>query len=187
MADFMTTDYSNNTGGNYEALPTGNYEMIINKAQETATKNGAESLQVDLVVRNDLDKVPDLAATNAKYHNRHVFNDNWKRKATKQYDMDGLQYILDAVGVPEGTRIGSMDDFFKLITHKAVKVYIKKEDNEYNGKTTEVNRVAPWNYSKSDFPEVQHTFKEAEATATTSDPFAGSGQAVDVSDNDLPF
>lgn len=186
MADFMTTDYSNNTGG-FDPIPTGNYEMIINKVQETATKNGAESLQVDLIVRNDLDKVPELAQTNAKYHNRHVFNDNWKRKATKQYDMDGLQYILDAVGVPEGTRIASMDDFFKLITHKPVKVYVQKEDNEYQGKTTEVNRVAPWNYSKSDFPEVQHVFKENDTAKNSTDPFASGDQSIDISESDLPF
>lgn len=175
----MTTDYSTNTGG-FEPIPTGNYEMVINKAQEVATKNGAESLQIDLIVRNDLDKVPELAETNAKYHNRHVFNDNWKRKATNKYEIDSFQYILDAVGVPEGTRIASIEDFFKLITHKPVKVYVKKEDNEYQGRTTQVNRVAPWNYAKTDFPEVQHTFKEKNSNNSSADD-------ISVSDEDIPF
>jgi len=45
MADFMNTDYSNNTGGDFDAVPAGNYEMIINNAKEDATKNGAETFQ----------------------------------------------------------------------------------------------------------------------------------------------
>ena len=81
---FLTANYSNNQENSFEAIPTGTYEVLINKAQEQATKNGAESLQLDLLIRNDLDKVPTLAETNAKYHNRHVFMDNWKRKNTNQ-------------------------------------------------------------------------------------------------------
>nr|WP_252892705.1 DUF669 domain-containing protein [Lentilactobacillus otakiensis] len=52
---FIKTDYSNNKHLDFSALPKGNYEMIIKSAQERATENGAESLQLDLVVRNDLD------------------------------------------------------------------------------------------------------------------------------------
>lgn len=198
MADFLTTDYSNNTSGNYDPLPTGTYEMIINNAQETATNNGAESLQIDLLVRNDLDKVPSLAETNAKYHNRHVFMDNWKRKDTNQYDLEGFQYILQAAKVPEGTPLKTVEDFMNLIKGAGVKVFVKKEDNEYNGKTTEVNRVAPWNFSVTDFPEVQHTYKDgskptsksapaATPAGNTADPFANSGQSIDINDDDLPF
>lgn len=182
---FLQADYKNNEGSNYDALPTGNYEMIINKAQETVTKNGAESLQIDLIVRNDLDGVPALAETNKKYHNRHVFNDNWKRKATGQYDMQGFQYILEAVGIPEGTQIASVDDFIRILTDKPVKVYVKKENNEYNGNVTEVNRVAPWNYSKTDFPQVSHISKDKKQ----SDPFPTdySGMTDQEIEDNLPF
>ncbi|GAX04580.1 hypothetical protein IWT140_02222 [Secundilactobacillus pentosiphilus] len=197
MADFMKTDYSNNSGNSYEPLPTGTYEMIINNAKENATQSGAETLQIDLLVRNDLDKVPELAETNAKYHNRHVFMDNWKRHATNQYDLDGFQYILQAVKVPEGTPLKSIDDFIKLITGAAVSVYVKKEDNTYKGETTKVNRVAPWNFSETKFPDVQHEYKKsskpaAKQTASSgkdnqADPFANNGDSVDISDDDLPF
>jgi len=198
MADFMNTDYSNNTGGDYEALPAGNYEMIINNAKEDATKNGAETLQIDLLVRNDLDKVPDLAETNAKFHNRHIFVDNWKRKATNQYDLDGFQYILQAAGVPENTPLHTVDDFIKLISGAAVRVFVKQEENTYNGTTTTVNRVAPWNFEVTQFPQVQHTYKDKQNAPTagspapspatnTSDPFANTGDSVDIDDSDLPF
>ena len=197
MADFMNTDYSNNTGGDFDAVPAGNYEMIINNAKEDATKNGAETLQIDLLVRNDLDKVPDLAETNAKYHNRHIFVDNWKRKATNQYDLDGFQYILQAAGVPENTPLHTVDDFIKLITGTAVRVFVKQEENTYNGTTTTVNRVAPWNFEVTQFPQVQHSFKDKKSSPTagkptppatnTSDPFANSGDTINVPDDDLPF
>lgn len=197
MADFMNTDYSNNTGNNYDPLPTGNYEMIINNARETATKNGAESLQIDLLVRNDLDKVPALAKTNAKFHNRHVFMDNWKRKTTNQYDIEGFQYILQAAKVPEGTPLHTIDDFIKLITGVPVLVYVKQEENTYKDQTSMVNRVAPWNFSETNFPEVQHQYKDgskATAKKTTNnrasapDPFGGNTtDSIEISDDDVPF
>ena len=108
---FLTTNYSDNkqaTG--FAPLPTGEYEMLIVNAQEKATPSGAESLQIDLVVRNDLNGVPSLTETNAKHNNRIVFNDNWKRKATGMYDTQGFQYILEAAQVPEGTPINSVMD-----------------------------------------------------------------------------
>lgn len=197
MADFMNTDYSNNTGGNYDAVPAGNYEMIINNASESATKKGAEELQIDLLVRNDLDKVSDLAETNAKYHNRHIFVDNWKRKATNQYDLDGFQYILQAAGVPEGTPLHTVDDFIKLITGVPVRVFVKQEENTYNGTTNTVNRVAPWNFETTKFPQVQHAFKDKKNApirqTTTSpannaeEPFANNSNSPEISDDDLPF
>lgn len=179
---FLTTDYSNvqeNTG--FEPLPTGNYEMIIADASEDATPSGAETLQITLVVRNDLDGVAGMEETNKKFKNRRIFNDNWKRKATHQYDMDGFQSILKAVGVPEGTSVNSVDQFIDLLIGKPVKVYVKQEENTYNGETKMVNRVAPWNYSETDFPSVQHTGKEERKETPVNQP------DVFISDADLPF
>lgn len=183
---FLTTNYSDNkqsTG--FTALPTGEYEMLIVNAQEKATPSGAESLQIDLVVRNDLNGVPSLLETNAKHNNRLVFNDNWKRKATGMYDSQGFQYILEAAQVPEGTPINSVMDFICLLIGKPVRVYVKQEENTYNGTTTTVNRIAPWNYKKTEFPAVQHVLKKKETPASTNaaDPFAGRP----VLDSEMPF
>lgn len=159
---FLTTDYSNINSGGYEPLPTGEYEMIIANAKEDATPSGAETLRIDLIVRNDLTNVPSLAATNGKYANRHVFMDNWKRKATHQYDLEGFMHILKAVGVPEGTAINSVDEFISLIVRKPVNVYVKKEIDSY--KTTDPNNpeyrnsVAPWNFNTTKFKDVNHQF-----------------------------
>lgn len=192
---FLTTNYENNQSNTYGALPQGEYEMVINKAYEDATPNGAENFTIDLIVRNDLEKVPALAETNGKYANRHVFNQNWKRKATNQYDLESFQYILEAVGVPEGTQIASIDDFAKILVGKPVKVYVKKEVDEYN--TTDPdnpeyrNQVAPWNYSKSDYPNIQHQFKDDDKnnqqTTKEDNPFSNVSSGSDISNDDLPF
>lgn len=176
---FMTTDYSNNNDSQYTPLPTGEYEMVIKHAGETATKNGAESLQFDLVVRNDLDGA--LPDTNGKYHNRHLFVDNWKRKATNQYDMDGLQYYLQATKVPEGTAINSVDDFCRAMELKPVRVYVKVTEEEYNGETTKRNRVAPWNVSETQFPNVAHQWKDS------TDMNASKPLTDEEIGNNLPF
>lgn len=122
---FITADYSKNQENDFSPLPEGEYEMVITQAGEIATKRGSESLQLRLTVRNDLDAAE--PKTNGKYHNRVVFFDNWKRKATNQYDMDGLQYVLEATKIPEGTPLNSVDDFCKAIYHKPVRVYVKVE------------------------------------------------------------
>jgi len=189
---FLTANYENNQDNNYGALPTGEYEMVINKAYEDATPSGAENFQIDLIVRNDLKNVPALAETNGKYANRHVFNANWKRKATNQYDLESFQYILEAVGVPEGTQISSIDDFADLLTGKPVRVYVKKEIDDYNTTDSDNpkyrNQVAPWNYNQTKFPQVQHQFKGEE---DNENPFKNVddnlNQTDEINNDDVPF
>lgn len=189
---FLTTDYSKVESTGYDVLPTGEYEMIIANAKEDATPSGAETLQIDLIVRNDVTNVPSLSATNGKYANRHVFMDNWKRKATKQYDLDGFMHILQAAGVPEGTSINSVQDFINLISRKPVSVYVKKEVDTY--KTTDKqnpiykNSVAPWNFNTTKFREVNHQF--ANKNSSQSQPQQQSTPQQEVPgqfEDNLPF
>jgi Protein of unknown function (DUF669). len=98
--------------------------------------------------------------------------------------MQGFQYILDACKIPEGTDIPNVQAFMATIEGKAVSVYVTEEDNEYNGKTTKVNRVAPWNIRNTKFPDVQHKFKDSKTSG--SDPYANS-KAPEITDEDLPF
>lgn len=188
---FLTTDYSKVESVGYEALPTGEYEMIIASAKENATPNGAETLQIDLIVRNDVTNVPSLMATNGKYANRHVFMDNWKRKATHQYDLNGFMHILKSVGVPEGTSINSVDEFMELINRKPVNVYVKKEVDDY--KTTDrdnpiyKNSVAPWNFSTTKFKDVNHQFNKGDNDQQQPTQQANNQPIVDDSDDSLPF
>lgn len=185
---FLKTDYSNVESTNYDALPTGEYEMIIANAKEDASPSGAETLQLDLIVRNDVKNVPTLAETNGKYANRHIFMDNWKRKKTLQYDLEGFMYILKAVGVPEGTAINSVDDFIKLITRRPVRVYVKKEIDDYKTQDPSdpvyKNSVAPWNFNATKFKEVNHQFDGGQ---TNSQPQTQQAAPVQMDEDDYPF
>ncbi|RJZ60101.1 hypothetical protein DYZ63_01183 [Listeria monocytogenes] len=51
----------------------GVYEVIINHATEDATPSGAEYINVDLIIRNDI---------NQKFKNAHIFHSIWKAKKT---------------------------------------------------------------------------------------------------------
>lgn len=182
---FLTTNYSNLNDNTYGPLPKGDYEMVIRSAEMKATKNGKENLNIALVVRNDLEKVPALANTNGKYANRYVFDQHWKRNTPEGYvlNTDNLLYILQAVGVPEGTPIDSVEELIAAIEMKPVKVYVDVEFDTYNNQDR--NTVAPWNYKKTDFPQMNHEWK---AKVKTTGPFSDfEGESVDIKEDDLPF
>lgn len=172
----------------YGPLPEGDYEFIIKNVAENATNSGAESIQFNLVVRNDLDQA--LPETNGKYHNRNLWVNEWKRRATNQYEVNNLMYFMQAAGIQEGTPINTMEDFSNIMSGKPVRIHIKVEDNTYNGKTTQVNRPAPWDWQQTKFPQVNHQWKKEEpqhqaaGMQATPNPFSGTEQPTN---NKLPF
>ncbi|MEJ6401008.1 DUF669 domain-containing protein [Nicoliella lavandulae] len=183
----------------FSPLPTGNYEVIVKSVGENTTRNGRKSMQLELVIRNDLDNVPGLAETNAKYHNRHVFLDLWTDKSDNQsYNVKDIQSLLYQAGFNQ-PELDFPLDFINFMTKKPLKAFIKKEKNDFNGKVTERNRVAPYNVTKTDFPNVQHQWSDVHASESQSTPdfkvnfndsnstdsFNGEQQAI--SDDDLPF
>ena len=183
----FTTNYSNNDNQNTnEPLPKGTYECVINTVQESATPSGAESIHFDLIVRNDLDQA--LPNTNSKQHNRHLFLDEWRRKATNQYDMKHINMFMEAAGIPNGTSINSFENFCQMMEGKPVRLDVNVINDNYNGINNKKNDVAPWGWHKTQFPQVQHQWKNSKM-APQSDPF--SSQATDlnykVEDTDLPF
>lgn len=187
------TNYEEVQETDYSPLPTAEYEMIIQDVKEKSTPNGKESLNISLVVRNDLKQVPVLAQSNGKYADRWVFADEWKRDIGGRYiyKMDNFMHYLAAVGIPEGTEIKDMEHLFELLRGKLVNVYVKKEDNTYNGETKEINTVAPWGFKQTKYPQVNHEWKEKKQAAGNSNaednPFANSKGPVDIQDEDLPF
>lgn len=173
----FTTDYSNTTSNRNEPLPEGDYEFVVNSVQENATKNGAEAVQFDLIVRNDLDQaMPD---TNGKYHNRHLWVNEWKRRKTNQYDFKNFQYFMKAAGIPEGTPIDTIEEFFKMMDGKPVRLHIRITENDYNGKKTKVNRPAPWDWQPTQFPQVNHQWKKKPANNNNGE--------IEVKADNLPF
>ena len=184
-------DYSNVKKSSFGPLPTGNYECVIQSTSEKTTPNGKEAFNVKLVVRNDLSKVQGLEETNGKYANRILFDDHWKRDIDGRYiyHMENLMYVLKAARVPEGTEISSIDDLHEILRGKPVKVYTKVEHSDYSGE--DENTIAPWGYSESDYPNVQHQFKKDENKGqSTENPFQGTDDNLNpttVTEEDLPF
>lgn len=184
----FTTDYSNLESNEFTPLPEGEYEVIIKSVGERATQNGKEETQLQLAVRNDLKQVPELKETNAKYANRIIFVDEWKRTIDGEYKykMDNFMHYLNGVGVPEGTAIESLEQLFSMFRGKPVRVYVKQEENEYKGEKQIVNRVAPWNFKNTKFPQVNHEWKEKDK-AQSDNKFANANGPIDITDDDLPF
>lgn len=186
------TSYSEVQDNDYSPLPTAEYEMVIADVKEKATPNLKESLNISLIVRNDLKQVPALSETNGKYADRWVFADEWKRDIDGRYiyKMDNFMHYLAAVGVPEGTEIRDMEHLFELLRGKPVNVYVKKENNTYNGETKEINTVAPWGFKKTNYPNLNHQFKDKQAGGSNqaeNNPYANDSAPVDISSDDLPF
>jgi len=181
---FFTTNYSNvnNNQGNYEPIPAGDYEMLIASASEEVAKTGTQSIVFKMVVRNDLDQA--LPTTNGKYHNRVVWVRTWKSKDTGKYNEDVFQHIMWAIGVPEGTKISSLEQFFNAVWNKPVKAQVYIKESEYQGKKSKRNDVNIFELKHTEFIKVAHTNKNGQVV-NQGQP--RQQQAPDISNNDLPF
>ena len=186
----FTTNYNEVEETEYKALPTGEYEVIILEVKERETLNGKVGMNFDLVVRNDLKEVPSLKETNGKFANRRVFSTEWKRNkdGAYKYELNNFMHYLAAVNVPEGTEIKDLNHLVSLLQNKPVRVYIKEEENTYQGNTEMVNTIAPWGFKKTEFANVNHQSKDESQSNTSDNPWGANNSApVDVQDDDLPF
>lgn len=151
-------------------IQDGTYETVITKFEENATKSGTEYVDVQLTIRNDIDQ---------KNKNSKIFHKIWKAKATGKYDMRFFNTIGAAAQLQQGKAYKSIEELFADFLGKVVRVSVKNETSEYNGKTYENLNVKRWENTK--FPELNHKFK----TEDGSNPFAGGG--ANIEDDDLPF
>lgn len=150
-------------------IQNGTYETVITKFEENATQGGTEYVDCRLTVRNDIDQ---------KYKNNIVFHRIWKTKATGQYNIKFFNTIGAAAQLQQGKQYSSLEELLKDFLGKPVRVTVKNETSENNGKTYENLNVKRW--EKTKFPELAHKFK----TEDGSNPFA-NGQ-IDISD-EMPF
>lgn len=183
MSDFnFTTDYSD-IKSDSKVLPEGTYECVIGSVSEQASPHGSEKIHFDLIVRNDLDQA--MPETNGKHHNQHIWLDEWKSKDTHHYNQGNIMTYMQAVGIPEGVQITSPENFFDLMYHKPVRVTIRVDKNEYQGKVYEKNAAWPNQWDKTQFPQVAHQWKKSNSN---NDPFNKNKTTnVDVPAEELPF
>lgn len=142
--------------------PEGNYECMIVKAEERATKNGKFGLNISMVIRNDVQQA---------YQNGYIFHTLWKRReptaADRQVNGYGFGQVMalgKAAQLPDGKDYPNLEAFLADLVGKPVLVTLKHED--YNGQKQE--RVSYLNPTK--YPEVNHVMK------TTASPCAYAAQ-----------
>lgn len=169
MADF-NLNFENVYEGNGGKVEDGWYEVIVNRCNEDATPSGAEYTEFDLIVRNDLDQPS---------KNQHIFEKNFKAKATGKYNMTIFNTIGKACQLQNGKSYGGFDELLNDFVAKPALVFVKNETSDYNGKTYENLNVKMWNQTK--FPNVQHQFKGK------SEGGASLDSKPQINENDLPF
>jgi hypothetical protein len=158
-------------------IPDGDYEVLITRVAENVTQGGAEYTEFNLVIRNDIEQ---------PNKNNHIFHKVWKAKATGEYSSKSFNVIGKAAKLPNGKVYSSLDDLFKDFEGRPVRVRIKNETSEYNGKTYENVNVKIWGETKIDGP-VRHVHKDKAARDAANDAFSNPYGQIDISDDDLPF
>lgn len=144
----------------FAAIEDGTYEVYVAQAEQSATQNGTDFLDIRLKIRDDFQQ---------KFRNNLIFDRIYVNKSTLEYPIWVLQMYCKAAKVPENTDIQTIEQFLDLIKGKSMKVTVKNETSEWNGKTYENLRV-----KKREQSELAPYSAKAEKTP-------------EVSDLDLPF
>ena len=144
----------------FAAIEDGTYEVYVAQAEQSATQNGTDFLDIRLKIRDDFQQ---------KFRNNLIFDKIYVNKRTVEYPIWVLQMYCKAAKVPENTDIQTIEQFLDLIKGKSMKVTVKNETSEWNGKTYENLRV-----KKREQSELAPYSAKAEKTP-------------EVSDLDLPF
>lgn len=145
-------------------IKDGEYEVVVNRASEGATPGGAEYIEFDLIIRNDIQQA---------HQNMHIFHKIWKEKATGKYNMKTFNTVGKACNLQGGKQYKSLQELLDDFYRKTAIVNVKNETSEYAGKTYENINVKFWKESK--FGTLNHQFKES------------ANNAGGVPQNQLPF
>jgi len=151
----------------FGTVADGDYEVVVFNAHEDATKGGAEFINFDLIIRNDV---------NQQYKNSHLFHRVWKSKENGKYNKGMVMALAKAFGLPDGKDYRSFEDFLNDFATRVAKVRVKNEKSEYNGKEYENTNIKK--FGTSEYPSLQHRFKDAAESPTST---------IDIQDDDLPF
>lgn len=132
-----------------DVLPTGDYEVVVTQAEEITTKKGSNAIQLTLLVRDDIKSFEPLGGPNSGYEGIAVPLAIWKRRNTGRYNAKDILHLVNALKIPRGTSIDTVDELCRIVIGQTMKVYVKKELDPYwtqrNGFDTYQNTLAPWN------------------------------------------
>lgn len=132
----------------FAKVTDGTYEVLIDKAVQNASRGGTDFLDIQLRIRKDFQQ---------EFQNNIIFHKIWINKETKKYPAGMVQNLAKQAGIPDGTKFNSLDDYLNMLVGKPLKVTVKNETSEYNGKTYEnlnVKRIEKSELSGMQAPEV---------------------------------
>lgn len=156
----------------YDLIPDGSYECIVDKAEiKTGKSSGKTYISVELTIRNDVEqqgkgrKVFDVIA-----HDKESPNDFDHTKVA--------QIVATQIHEPGyTTKFGSWDEFVQFINK--VRVLVKVGHRDAEGEFPAKNTVARGGYLESKVPL---------KTVPPSDKPSGENlDKIDIDDKDLPF
>lgn len=162
----FTADFSQAT--EFTPVKDGNYEVIVKAAYEDATKGGAEYINIDLVVRNDIEQ---------EFKNCHIFHKLWKKKADGKYNFGMMMALAKNLRMQDGKKYNNLQEFLDDFVGKVCKVRVanEKSTSADGSKTYENLNVKQITFSA--YPSIQHKWKADDQPETP----------VNVEDYDLPF
>lgn len=168
---------TNNTSEQQGVMKPGDYEAVIKEVTEgTSAQKGTPFIQIELVVRNDV---------NQEYKNKHLWYTIWDTPATRDKGVyaKNINTISKHAGVQNGASFNSVAEWGRFIAGKGVVATVKLE--EYNG--NEKERVTYISGSK--FPTCNHqwTNNNQSNNTYTNNQQSAPAQQPPVQDDDLPF
>lgn len=122
----FTIDYSK--AQEFASIKDGTYEVSIDKAAQDATKGGADFLNIQFRIRKDFQQ---------DFQNNIIFHRIFAKKEDGKYPAGAIMTLAKAAGIPDGTQYKDLDDYLGQLLGKCLKVTVKNEKSEYQGKTYE--------------------------------------------------
>ena len=126
----FAVDYSK--AQEFASITDGTYETFVDKAEQDATSRGTDFMNIHLRIRSDFEQ---------EFKNNVIFHRIYTKKADGKYPEGVVMNLAKQAGIPDGTPFNSVDDYLKALIGKPLKVTVKNEKSESDGKTYENLRV----------------------------------------------
>lgn len=170
-------DYSQASSGE---LPEGEYEAIIKYAGEDVTPVSKTSyINVTLIIRNDV-KQPQ--------QNRSIRHSIWHKKEPSPADLTcggysakQIQSLSKTVGLPNGKKYDSLEDWCEDLDGKLVRITVEQE--EYPANSGRKHARVRW-LNETKHPDCQHVWKSDSEDADQAGEFQ---EVKNMPESELPF
>ena len=145
----FTIDYSK--AKEFGSIKDGTYEVTIDLAKQDATAGGADYLDIRFRIRKDFQQ---------DFQNNIIFHRIFAKKEDGKYPVASIMNLAKAAGIPDGTKFSSLEDYLNQLEGKALKVTVKNEKSEWQGKTYENLNVKRLEVTDIPLPEVNTEIPE---------------------------